>query len=165
MLFNMIRVPDGKQLRVYSTCPLLGKGMFILVPPSLIVSSVVCAYTPRPRPDKESRGRERGTPRTIGMPYRRASQSEREALYGNGIPVWFCLAWNLLCSDSSILTSISPCALFLARDIMLRKQKSRPPKTGERLEKGVEREAPFLKIEKAGISMAATPHKFRLIHI
>ena len=87
MLFNMIRVPDGKQLRVYSTCPLLGKGMFILVPPSLIVSSVVCAYTPRPHPGTENHVRERGTPRTMGMPYKQASPSGREALCGNGIPV------------------------------------------------------------------------------
>ena len=94
---------------------------------SLIVSSVVCAYTPRPRPDKESHGRERGTPRTMGMPYRRASRSGQEGLCGNGIPVWFCLAYNFLCSDSSILTSISLSALFQARDIMLRKQKCRPP--------------------------------------
>ena len=123
MLFNMIRVPDGKQLRVYSTCPLLGKGMFILVPPSLIVSSVVCAYTPRPHPGTENHVRERGIPRTVGMLYRRASPSGREALCGNGIPVWFCLDWNLLCSDSSILTSISSSALFQTRDIMLRKRK------------------------------------------
>ena len=62
-----------------------------------------------------------GIPRTVGMQYRRAFQSVREALCGNGIPVWFCLAWNLLCSDSSILTSISPSTLFQARDIVLRK--------------------------------------------
>ena len=80
-------------------------------------------YTPRPRPDKESRDRERDIPRTIGTLYRWASPSGREAQCGNGIPVWFCLAWNLLCSDSSILTSIFPSALFQARDIVLRKWK------------------------------------------
>lgn len=39
------------------------------------------------------------------------------------LPVWFCLAWNLLCSDYSFLTSISSGALFQTRDSMLRKQK------------------------------------------
>ena len=63
-------------------------GKWILVPPSLIVSSVVCAYTPRPHPGTENHVRERGIPRTVGMLYRRASPSGREGLYGNGIPVW-----------------------------------------------------------------------------
>ena len=142
-----------------STCPLLGQGMFILAPPSLIVSSVVCAYTPRPRPDKESRGRERDIPRTMGMSYRQAFPSGREALCGNDIQVWFCLAWNLLCSVSSRLTSISSGALFQARDIMLRKQKSRPPCYRRTAEKRVLRGSALFEKEKAGILMALLRHK------
>ena len=93
-----------------------------------IVSSILCAYILHPRLGTENHARERGIPRTAGLLYRQASPSEREAQYGNGIPVWFCLAYNFLCSDSSILTSISSGALFQTRDIVLRKQKSRPPK-------------------------------------
>ena len=64
-----------------------------------------------------------GIPRTVGMQYRRAFQSVREALCGNGIPVWFCLAWNLLGLDSSLFTSISSGALFQARNNCVRKRK------------------------------------------
>ena len=144
MLFNMIRVPDGKQLRVYSTCPLLGKGMFILVSPSLIVSSVVCAYTPRPHPGTENHDRERGTPRTVGMLYTQAFQSVREALCGNGIPVWFCLASNLLGLDSSLFTSISSGALFQARNNCVRKRKKPSSLKQENgLESGADSQRPF----------------------
>ena len=57
-----------------------------------IVSSILCAYILHPRLGTENHARERGTPRTAGLLYRQASPSEREGLYGNGIPVWFCLA-------------------------------------------------------------------------
>ena len=127
-----------------STCPRVGNGIFIWVPPYQIVSSIVCAYTPRPHLGKESHDWERGIPHTVGMLYTRASQSAREALCGNGIPVWFCLAWNLLGLDSSLLTSISSGALFQARDIVHRKRiKPSSPKQENGLESGLTASALF----------------------
>ena len=103
-------------------------------------------YIPRPRPDKESRGRERGIPRTMGTLYRWASPSEREGLYWNGIPVWFCLAWNLLGLDSSLLTSISPGTLFQARNNCVRKRKKPSSLKQENgLESGADSQRPFSK--------------------
>ena len=106
-----------------STCPRVGNGIFIWVPPSQIVSSGVCAYILHLCLGTGNHARERGIPHTVGMLYRRAFQSVREALCGNGIPVWFCLAWNLLGLDSSLLTSISSGALFQARNNCVRKRK------------------------------------------
>ena len=54
-----------------------------------IVWTVWFACTPHPHPGTKSHGQEMGIPRTVGMLYRRAFQSVREALCGIGIPVWF----------------------------------------------------------------------------
>ena len=87
-----------------------------------------------------------GIPRTVGMQYRRAFQSVREALCGNGIPVWFCLAWNLLGLDSSLLTSISSGALFQARNNYVRKRKKPSSLKQENgLESGADSQRPFSK--------------------
>ena len=87
-----------------------------------------------------------GIPRTVGMQYRRAFQSVREALCGNGIPVWFCLAWNLLGLDSSLLTSISSGALFQARNNCVRKRKKPSSLKQENgLESGADSQRPFSK--------------------
>ena len=106
-----------------------------------------------------------GIPRTVGMQYRRAFQSVREALCGNGIPVWFCLAWNLLGLDSSLLTSISSGALFQARNNCVRKRK-KPSFQNRRTawNRGQTASALFQN-KKAGILEASAPQKSRLIHI
>ena len=106
-----------------------------------------------------------GIPRTVGMQYRRAFQSVREALCGNGIPVWFCLAWNLLVQDSSLLTSISSGALFQARNNCVRKRK-KPSSQNRRTawNRGQTASALFQN-KKAGILEASAPQKSRLIHI
>ena len=57
------------------------------------------------------------------------------------------------------LTSISSGALFQARDIMLRKQKSRPPCYRRTAEKSVLRGSALFEKEKAGILMALLRHK------
>ena len=80
----------------------------------------------------------------MGMLYRRAFQSVREALCGNGIPVWFCLAWNLLGLDSSLLPSISSGALVQARDLVHRKRKKPSSLKQENgLESGADSQRPF----------------------
>ena len=54
--------------------------------PSQIISSIACAYIPRHRPGTKIHGWEKGTPRTVGMPYRWVSLQNREGRYGHGIP-------------------------------------------------------------------------------
>ena len=105
-----------------------------------------------------------GIPRTVGMQYRRAFQSVREALCGNGIPVWFCLAWNLLGLDFSRFTSISSGALFQARNNCVRKRK-KPSSQNRRTawNRGQTASALFQN-KKAGILEASAPQKSRLIH-
>ena len=106
--------------------------------------TVWSAYTPHPHHGTENHAQERGIPRTVGMQYRQAFQSVQEALYGNGIPVWFCLAWNLLGQDSSRFTSISSGALFQVRELVHRKRKKPPSLKQENgLTQGAASQRPF----------------------
>ena len=100
-----------------------------------------------------------GIPRTVGMQYRRAFQSVREALCGNGIPVWFCLAWNLLGLDSSLLTSISSGALFQARNNCVRKRKKPSSQNRRTAGKGRRKVSALFENKKAGILEASAPQK------
>jgi len=80
------------------------------------------------------------------MLYTQASQSVREALCGNSIPVWFCLTWDLLGLDSSLLTSISSGTLFQARNNCVRKRKKPSSLKQENgLESGADSQRPFSK--------------------
>lgn len=125
---------------------LLGTTMRITIQTRLLRSLIACAYILRPHPGTENHARERGIPRTVGMQYRRAFQSVREALCGNGIPVWFCLTWDLLGLDSSLLTSISSGALFQARNNCVRKRKKPSSLKQENgLESGADSQRPFSK--------------------